>query len=305
MITKRPGRVRRRSPNPPMSSATAAGCCACRSWSPPGNSTSSACVSAATALAICSRLRGGVASPVAASSSTGQRTSAYSVRGRCRSMLPTIARCRSRSNHGVRVPSGRSRRLPIAASIAASGQSGCPARSRRRRVGASTSSNRGGASTLQAASRVGHWSPRCSQPPSTSARACTRSGRSAASWSTTFAPHDWPATTGAAQPSPAHTAARSRAAECVGSVAGVSPSSPSSLSVSGTVADEACPRRSTATTGCPAEARRAATPSHSRALDDSPCTSSTGRAPPPVQDRAPRATGPASTVDQFGGVHDR
>ena len=61
-------------------------------------------------------------------------------------------------------------------------------------------------------------------------------------------------------------------------------------STSGTWAERPWPRRSTATTGCPARWR--ATASHSRALDDSPCTRRTGR-PSPGNERAAR---PGPTV---------
>ena len=64
-------------------------------------------------------------------------------------------------------------------------------------------SNGGGARTAQASSIVAKRSESCSHPPSTSAIPC--SGRSAASWSTTLPPHDWPATTGALQPRSSHT----------------------------------------------------------------------------------------------------
>ena len=200
----------------------------------------------------------------AGSHSTGSVIAAARSCGRCSHMPRSTRMCRSRVSHGAIVPSARTSKLASAPSSPSSGQSGCEARMTASiRVSAMPTSG-GGASAVAQSSHEGKRPPRSMKPPSTQATPAVSPGWAAASSTTTLPPHDWPTATGRSQPVARTTAARSSATVVM--------SYPSSG-----LAERPWPRWSTATTGWPAAARWRATPSHNRALDASPCTSTTPR----------------------------
>ena len=172
---------------------------------------------------------------------------------------------RDREAPGHRAVGVRPRMLASVASIAAV----TPVRVRRR--GTSRASRRRACRRCRAgAARLARLpgrerAARSIQPPSTSASAATTPGWRAATSTTTLPPHDCPATIAPVMPRRPATAATSAAA-VVGVVAG---RRGVGLAVRAQV--------DRGTTGWPAAARTAPTPSHSRALDDRPWTSTKGR----------------------------
>src|SRR4051794_40351707 len=131
--------------------------------------------------------------------------------------------------------------------------------------------NRGGARTSRHASHDAKLRDGSSQPPSTRTSPRARPPWRAPTSSTTFPPHDWPATTGRSQPRASMTDATSSATVAT------------SYGPSG-VDERPWPRRSTVAARWPRSTRCAATPSHIRAFDASPWTRMNGAASPSSAD---------------------